>query len=211
MCPWTMARKPQPNYLASSICKLTDSANAAFTIVKVTGGARRSSLETLSERSIRGTIKSAVSEFDTASNAWIARNIPEALKAPGLTARYIGRRPLSVSEGEFALGPTSVPLETNGLRTCVGGTCVQGDNQLLFHAREMDHFTAIQEAIQKAGIDLSKADTTLLPGPYYGRTLANILPAFMQDGRMIGATRVIPFKGTEPGGFVLHNGSLFAR
>jgi hypothetical protein len=144
-----------------------------------------------------------------ASRAWLVANMPDALKQPGLATRFTGGAAQNIDEGQFAFGPRGTALSTDGVRTCVAGICVQGNQQLMFHAREMDHFAAIQEALKTAGIDPAQAETTLLPGPFASRTMENILPAFMRNGSLAGPLRVVPFKGNEAGGVVAHDGQLF--
>lgn len=145
-----------------------------------------------------------------AARDWLVKNGPKIQNQPGLETRPPGGpTPQYIDEGQFAFGPRSSALSTDGVRTCAAGICVQGDKQMLFHAREMDHFSAIQEAMQKAGIDPTKAETTLILGPNASRTVPNILRAFTVDGQVPPSVNVMQFKGSNPGAVVVQDGKPY--
>jgi hypothetical protein len=102
-------------------------------------------------------------------------------------------------QAEFAAGPVGVALRTDNVATCAAIHCTDGVTQFLGHADGMVHHRAITEALSTAGIDLDKAQVTLMPGPLKSPVLETILPAFMKDGNVMSRLRIVPFRGPAHG------------
>jgi hypothetical protein len=146
------------------------------------------------------------------ARSWISQNLPKNLldRNTALDTRFPGGPTQYVDEGQYAIAPNGVALSTDNIQTCMAGVVTENGRTLLFHARDFDHFSAVQEAMQRAGIDPSKADITLLTGNRMTATIENILPAFRgADGQIPTNIKVIPFAGKDPGAIVVQNGHIY--
>lgn len=110
---------------------------------------------------------------------------------------------------QFAAGPLSTALKTDNVATCAAIYCTDGTTQFLGHADNMVHFKAVAEALESAGINMDKAEVTLMPGPLKSPVLETILPAFMKDGSAMERLKIIPFRGPGHGSVVAQDGKLF--
>jgi hypothetical protein len=152
------------------------------------------------------------SQLLTQAKSWISQNLPKNLldRSSAIDTRFPGGPSQYVDEGQYAIAPNGVALSTDNIQTCMAGVVTENGRTLLFHARDFDHFSAVQEAMQRAGIDPSKADITLLTGNRMTTTLENILPAFRgADGQIPTNIKVIPFAGKDPGAIVVQNGHIY--
>jgi hypothetical protein len=146
------------------------------------------------------------------ARSWISQNLPKNLldRNTAIDTRFPGGPTQYVDEGQYAIAPNGVALSTDNIQTCMAGVVTENGRTLLFHARDFDHFSAVQEAMQRAGIDPSKADITLLTGNRMTTTIENILPAFRgADGQIPTNIKVIPFAGKDPGAIVVQNGHIY--
>jgi hypothetical protein len=147
------------------------------------------------------------------ARSWIGQNLPKNLvsRSEALDKPFPGGPTQYVDEGQYAIAPISTALSTDNIQSCMAGVVVQGGKTLLFHAREFDHYTAVEEAIRKAGMDPATADVTLLTGNRMTATLQNILPAFRDaSGHISNNIKVIPFSGGDAGAFVVQDGKIYA-
>lgn len=109
---------------------------------------------------------------------------------------------------QFAAGPVGVALRTDNVATCAAIHCTDGVTQFLGHADGMVHHRAVTEALNAAGIDLNKARVTLMPGPLKSPVLETVLPAFINDAKVM-SLRIIPFRGPAHGSVIAKDGELF--
>lgn len=147
------------------------------------------------------------------AKSWIGQNLPKNLldRESTINTRFPGGPTQYVDEGQYAIAPDGVALSTDNIQTCMAGIVSENGRTLLFHARDFDHFSSVQEALERAGIDPSKADITLLTGNRMTQTLENILPAFRgADGQIPSNIKVISFAGRDPGAIVVQNGQIHA-
>jgi hypothetical protein len=166
----------------------------------------------LNEQQAGGDLAGASPQLLAQARSWISQNLPKNLldRSSAIDTRFPGGPTQYVDEGQVAVAPNGVALSTDNIQTCMAGVVTENGRTLLFHARDFDHFSSVQEAMQRAGIDPSKADITLLTGNRMTKTLENILPAFRgANGQIPTSIKVISFSGGDPGAIVVQNGNIY--
>ena len=146
------------------------------------------------------------------SREWLSKNaqsFSRVLPLPEGTARGAVQMVHQGESTQFAAGPIGVGLRTDNVATCAAVHCTDGARQFLGHADGMIHHLALTEALSTAGIDLSKAKVTLLPGPLNSPVLETIMPTFLENPNALKGLRIIPFRGPGNGRVIAQDGTLF--
>jgi hypothetical protein len=145
-----------------------------------------------------------------ASQKWLS-NV-ELSELPEVTARDPGGPVQNVLQGlstQFAAARLEVGLRTDNLATCAAIYCKDGVNHFLAHADNMIHHAALTEALEAAGFDLSRIETTILPGPQPSGVLETILPTFLRSPEAMSKLRIMPFRGPGNASVIARNGELY--
>lgn len=206
---------PASSSMMNRITGKTTERVAGVQLAEIGGGSRM--YEELAGRGLggvgTGTPWLAGNSDAMVSKMWLERFYMDPAKRMPLTAQFMDNTAQRqfVQQGEFAVAPSTVALETGGLDTC-GAIIVQDTKQGMHYLAHADIYhepAALYASLR--GLDLKAANLYFMPGKIPSVTAQNMVRGLMREPQALSNIKFLDWQ-TPTSRFtsvLSHEGKLF--